>query len=151
MIKVSEFVEDFVLKDQRGKEFKLSEYRGKKVLLSFHPLAWTPVCAKQMQDLETGYDIFTRLNTVAVGISVDSTFCKKAWAETLGISKIRMLSDFWPHGALAKKLGLFREKEGFSQRANALLDEEGKVIFTKLYDIPELPDIDEIIDFIEKH
>ncbi len=151
MIKVSEFVEDFELKDHRGKEFNLSEYRGKKVLLSFHPLAWTPVCAKQMQDLETRYDIFTRLNTVVVGISVDSTFCKKAWAETLGISKIRMLSDFWPHGALAKKLGLFREKDGFSQRANVLLDEEGTAIFTKLYDIPELPDIDEIIDFIEKH
>ena len=151
MIKVNDVIEDFILKDHRGKEFKLSDHRGKKVLLSFHPLAWTPVCANQMKDLEAKYDTFERLNTVAVGISVDSTFCKKAWVESLGITKIRMLADFWPHGELAKKLGLFREKEGFSERANVLLDEQGRVIFTKLYDIPQLPDIDEIIAFIEKN
>lgn len=149
MIKIGEIVEDFTLKDQYGKDFRLSDYRGKKVLLSFHPLAWTPVCAKQMEGLESKYDEFNKLNVVAVGISVDSTFCKKAWGEVLKIKKLRMLSDFWPHGELSSKLGVFREKEGFSERSNILLDEEGRVMFTKLYPISEVPDIDEIVDFIK--
>ena len=150
MIKVGEIVNDFVLKDQHGKDFRLSDHKGKKVLLSFHPLAWTPVCAKQMEGLEAKYDIFEELNVVAVGISVDSTFCKRAWGKALGINRTRMLSDFWPHGAFSMKLGVFREGDGFSERANILLDEEGRVIFTKLYPISEVPDIEEIIDFIKK-
>ncbi len=150
MIKVGDMVADFVLKDQHGKDFRLSEHRGKKVFLSFHPLAWTPVCAKQMESLEEKHDLFKELNVVAVGISVDSTFCKKAWSEALNITKTRMLSDFWPHGELAKKLGIFREKEGFSERANILLDEEGRVVFVKVYPIPEVPDIEEIVKIIKE-
>ncbi len=143
-------VEDFQLLDQNGNPFKLSEHRGKKVLLSFHPLAWTPVCAQQMKDLEKHYEEFQELNTLPVGISVDSTFSKKAWAESLGIEKLRMLADFWPHGALAMKLGIFREKDGFSERANVILDEEGKVIFVKVYPIREVPDLKEILDFLRE-
>lgn len=80
-----ETVPDFVLKDQDGKEFRLSDLRGKGVLMSFHPLAWTGVCAKQMRSLEDKISIFESLNTVPVGISVDSIPTKKAWTEQLGI------------------------------------------------------------------
>lgn len=61
-----------------------------------------------------------------------------------------MLSDSWPHGAVAQKLGLFREKDGFSESANLLLDEKGKVMFIKVYPIPQLPPIEEIFDFLRK-
>jgi len=137
-------VKDFVLKDQNGQTFKLSDLVGKKVLLSFHPLAWTPICAAQMKDLEKNWKSFEKFNTVAVGISVDSVPCKAAWAKSLKIRHIKLLSDFWPHGAVAKGLGILRA-EGFSERANILIDEKGKVCFFKVYPIKELPDIGEII------
>jgi peroxiredoxin len=150
MIMIGEKVGDFTLKDQHGKDFTLSEYAGKKVLLSFHPLAWTSVCARQMQSLEENRESFEKINTVAVGVSVDSTPCKKAWAKELKIENTRLLSDFWPHGGLANKLGIFRDMEGFSERANIIIDEKGHVAFIKVYPIPELPDIKEILSFINK-
>ena len=150
MVEIGEKVDDFVLKDQNGDEFRLSDAKGRRVLLSFHPLAWTPVCAEQMKGLEENYERLEELNTVALGISVDSTFTKHAWAESLGIKKTRLLSDFWPHGALAQRLGLFREKDGFSERANVILDEEGKAIFVKIYPISRVPDMEEILSFLEE-
>ncbi|MGB3093425.1 MAG: redoxin domain-containing protein [Candidatus Zixiibacteriota bacterium] len=147
--KVGDVAKDFALKDQNDKEFKLSEHKGKRILLSFHPMAWTGVCAKQMKSLEANKDTFDLLNTVAVGLSVDSAPSKKAWADTLGIKDTSLLADFWPHGGVAKLFGIFREKSGISERANILVDENGKIVFFKVYPIPELPDINEIIDFLK--
>ncbi|NJE04733.1 peroxiredoxin [Thermococcus sp. M36] len=148
-MEVGEKAPDFVLKDQNGEEFRLSDFRGKKVLLSFHPLAWTGICEKQMKALEENYGHFEGLNVVPVGISVDPVPSKKAWAEHIGLKKLRILSDFWPHGEAAKLYRLFREKEGFSERANVLVDEEGKVIFFKVYPIREVPDLEEIFSLLE--
>jgi peroxiredoxin len=86
---------------------------------------------------------------VAVGISIDSVPPKKAWAENLGIKATRLLSDFWPHGGVARLYGIFQEKEGFSERANIIVDESGKIIFFKVYKLSQLPDINEIIDFLK--
>lgn len=140
---------DFSLKDQNGETFKLSDYRGKKVLLSFHPLAWTSICAKQMLSLEENYEKFLELNTIPIGISVDPIPSKKAWAENLGLKNLKILSDFWPHGEVAKLFNIFREEDGFSERANIIIDENGKIIFFKIYPIRELPDIKEIVDFLK--
>ena len=68
----------------------------------------------------------------------------------LGIEKIDLLADFWPHGGIASKLGLFIDKFGFSERANVILDEQRKAIFVKVYPIKELPDINEVLDFLKK-
>jgi peroxiredoxin len=141
---------DFILRDQSGKEFKLSDFKGKKVLLSFHPLAWTRVCSLQMQSLEENKNVFESLNTVAVGLSVDTAPSKKAWAKELGITGTPLLADFWPHGAVAKLYGIFREKEGTSERANIIVDEAGKIVFFKIYEISQLPDIQEIISFLKQ-
>lgn len=141
---------DFSLNDQNGKTFTLSENLGKKVLLSFHPLAWTPVCAEQMKSLEDNRANFSSLNSVAVGISVDSVPCKKAWAESLGIVDTPILADFWPHGGVARLYGLLREKEGFSERANILVDERGKIAFSRIYELKQLPDINEIIEVLKR-
>ena len=110
--KAGEKAPDFSLFDHNKKEFILSNFKGKRVLLSFHPLAWTSVCAEQMKSLEKHYKEFEELNTVAVGINVDSIPSKKAWADSLGIKNTRLLSDFWPHGKIASLYNLFREKEG---------------------------------------
>lgn len=86
---------------------------------------------------------------MALGISVDTVPSKKAWAKELGIENTRLLSDFWPHGEVAQLYGIFREKDGFSERANIILDEKQQVIFVKVYPIAQLPDIEEIIKVLE--
>jgi len=149
-LEMGDMAPDFVLRDQAGKEFKLSDFRGKRVLLSFHPAAFTPVCSAQMKSLEEHQETFESLNTVAVGISVDTIPSRRAWAKELGITNTRLLSDFWPHGAAAKLYGIFREKEGFSERANIIVDEAGKIVFFKVYEIGQLPDIKEIIGFLKQ-
>jgi peroxiredoxin len=148
--KVGDKAPDFVLKDQNEKEFKLSDHRGRKVLLSFHPLAWTGVCTQQMKSLEDNKAKFDAANTIAVGLSVDSMPSKKAWADSMGMKHTSLLADFWPHGGVAKQFGIFREKGGTSERANIVVDENGKIVFVKVYPIAELPDINEIIDFLKK-
>ena len=145
LIKTGDRAKGFRLKDQDDKEVQLSDFQGKKVLLSFHPLAWTSVCAEQMKALEAHKDQFKSLNTVPLGISVDSVPCKKAWAKELGIESTRLLCDFWPHGGVASAHGIFRERLGFSERANIILDENHRVTFVKVYPIKELPDIEEVL------
>lgn len=139
---------DFKLKDQFKLDVTLSNFREKKVLLSFHPFAWTEVCAKQMQSLEKNNSKFTELNTVALGINVDPIPSKAAWAKKLEIEKTSLLSDFWPHGEAAKKFGIFNEEGGFAERTNIVIDEEGIVVLVKEYPISQVPDIEEILDFI---
>ncbi|MCZ7393068.1 MAG: peroxiredoxin [Candidatus Methanoperedens sp.] len=148
-VKTGDKAKDFTLSDQDGKDITLSGFRGKRVLLSFHPLAWTGVCAEQMKSLEKNRNRFEKLNTIALGISVDTVPSKKAWAKELGIKNTRLLSDFWPHGEVAALYGIFREKEGFSERANIIIDEKQQVVFAKVYPIAQLPDIEEIIKVLE--
>jgi len=144
VVQVGKKLKDFKLKDQNGRDFVLADCKGKRVLLSFHPLAWTHVCALQMQSLEKNKKALNKLNTAAVGLSVDSVPCKAAWAKSLKIKDTRLLSDFWPHGGVAKSLGILRD-EGISERANIIVDEAGKVMFVKVYPIRQLPDIAEIL------
>jgi len=148
--KVGDNALDFSLNDQNEEEFTLSDLKGKKVLLSFHPLAWTPVCSEQMKSLEKNKDVFDSLNAVAVGVSIDTAPSKKAWAKSLGIKNTRLLSDFWPHGRVAETYGIFRIKDGFSERANVIVDERQKVVFFKIYKLGQLPDIHEVIDALKK-
>jgi peroxiredoxin len=149
-IKVGDSAPDFSLKDQKETEIKLSDFKGKLVLLSFHPLAWTSICAKQMLSIEANYEKLQELNTVPLGLSVDSVPCKKAWAEDLGLEKLKILADFWPHGEVAGSFWIFLEERGISSRANIILDEDQKVVFIKVYPIKEVPDIQEILRILEE-
>ena len=149
-IKVGEKFGNFMLKNQQDLEINTEGFEDKKILLSFHPMAWTSVCAKQMQSLEDYYEVFEELNTVPLGVSIDTAPSKKAWAESLGIEELDMLADFWPHGGIASKLGIFIEKFGFSERANIILDEQRKAIFVKVYPMKELPDVKELVAFLKK-
>ena len=144
-IDVGDMAPDFTLKDNRVQDVSLAEYRGKKVLLSWHPLAWTGVCAQQMKSLEDNLAEFEKYNTVPLGMSIDSYPSKNAWAKELGVANVKLLADFWPHGKVAQDYGLFLDDKGFSARANVLIDEAGKVVWVKVYDIPELPDIEEVL------
>ena len=149
-INLGEIAPDFNLKDHNGNDVRLSDHKGKKVILSFHPLAWTGVCTTQMQQLESKFDKIARLGGVGLGLSVDSTFCKHAWAKEIGVKKTPLVSDFWPHGGYSAELGLFRDVEGTSKRAVVILDAQGKVAWKKVYPVPEVPDIEEIMAELEK-
>jgi peroxiredoxin len=148
MINIGSQAPDFSLKDQNGKTVKLSSFKGKKILLSFRPLAWTSVCHDQMRLLEENHLSFDTVNTVALGIGVDSAPSNKAWAQSMDIKNTRLLSDFWPHGEVARAYGIFRDKDGFSERANIVIDEEQKVMFTKVYPTSQLPDLEEILKIL---
>ncbi len=148
MIDIGRQAPDFSLKDHNGKTVKLSKLKGKKVLLSFRPLAWTTVCHDQMHSLEDNHLQFDELNTIALGIGIDSVPSNKAWAKSMDIQNTRLLSDFWPHGEVAKTFGVFREADGFSERANIIIDEKQKVVFAKIYPTSQLPDIGEVLDFL---
>ena len=149
MISIGSKAPDFTLKDQNKKDIKLSKLVGKKVILSFRPLAWTPVCHDQMLSLEQNIDHIKQHNTIAFGLGVDSVPSNKAWVDSMGIRKTSLLSDFWPHGEVARAYGVFREVDGFSERANIIIDESLKVVFAKLYPTNEVPDIIELLHFLE--
>ena len=149
MVQPGDTARNFSLKDQNDQTFDLYENAGSNVLLSFHPLAWTEFCAAQMQSLETNREILTSLNCVPVGISVDSKPCKKEWAKALGITHTRLLCDFWPHGAVAQKYGIFRDENGFSERANIVVDKSQKIVFIRIYPVHSVPDITEVLGFLK--
>jgi peroxiredoxin len=137
---------DFELRSHRGGTVKLSDFRGKKnVVLAFHPLAFTPVCARQMTGYEDDRPALDASDAVVLGISIDPQPSKTAWASSLGTISFDLLSDFHPHGDVAKKYGIFREKEGFSERAVFVIDKRGRVAWAKKYDIPEQPNNEDFL------
>lgn len=145
LIAVEDSAPSFSLYDNHDKTIRLSDYKGKKVLLSWHPLAWTPVCTDQMRALENNWDTFQKLNTIPLGLSVDAPPCKKAWAAALLLDHLSIPSDFWPHGKVAQDYGLFIEKDGISARANIIIDGNGIIRWVKVYHMSQLPDINEVI------
>lgn len=132
---------DFELRTHRGGTVRLSDFRGRRnVLLAFHPLAFTPVCATQMTGYEADLPRFDAAGTTVLGISTDAQPAKTAWAQALGSISFDLLSDFHPHGEVAKQYGVFREEDGISERALFLIDRQGKIAWARTYQIPEQPD-----------
>lgn len=149
-LKVGDFAPDFELASHRGDQIRLSHFRGqKRVILAFHPLAWTPVCTNQMTSYENDYGWFTEYDTHVLGVSVDAVPSKIAWVKSLGGVSFDLLSDFHPQGAVAAAYGVARD-DGISERAVFVVDKEGAVAFAKVYDIPTLPDNAEVKAVIER-
>ena len=146
-IQVNQEAIDFTLKDQFKEDVKLSDLKGKKVILSWHPLAYTSVCTDQMRSLERNYErIQEKGETVVIGLSIDPFPAKAKWADILDLKDLKIVSDFFPYAEVTKAYGLFNEESGASKRANVIIDEEGKVKWVKVYGGSELPDIEEVID-----
>ena len=145
-LKVGDEAPDFELRSHRGGTVRLSKFRGRKnVVVAFHPLAFTPVCATQMTNYQTALPALDAADTVVVGISVDAQPAKTAWAQTLGPIEFDLLSDFHPQGEVARKYGVFREKDGISERAVFLVDKRGRIAWAKTYAIPEQPPAEELL------
>lgn len=149
MIQVGAKAPEFTLEDQSGNEVSLKDFAGKKVLLSWHPLAFTSICTNQMTDLEDNAQRFRDANTMVLGMSVDAQPSKEAWAQAMGLKEIQILADFHPHAGVTKSYGVYNDEMGASGRANVLVDEEGMVVWVKEYPIKEQPDLDEVFEAIE--
>jgi peroxiredoxin len=135
---------EFVLKDQNQTEVKLSDFAGKKnVVLVFYPLDWSPVCTKEHVCIVNGMKPFESLHAEVLGVSVDSGWSHKAYAEKMGIT-YPLLADFHPKGAVSEKYGVYLAEKGISGRAIFIVDKNGKVAWAKIYDIPSVPDINEV-------
>src|ERR1700685_2832288 len=135
---------DFTLKDQNQKDVKLSDFRGKKnVVLVFYPLDWSPVCTNEHVCFVNEMRDFEKLNAQVLGLSVDSVWSHKAFADKMGIS-YPLLADFNPRGAVAEKFGVYLADKGITGRAIAIIDKTGKIAWFKNYDIPVVPDMAEV-------
>jgi peroxiredoxin len=135
---------EFSLKDQDQKDVKLSDYKGKKrVVLVFYPLDWSPTCTKEHVCLVNDMKKFEQLDAQVMGLSVDSTWSHKAYADKMGIH-YPLLADFQPRGAVAAKYGVYMEDKGITGRAISIIDRDGKLAWHKNYDIPVVPDIEEV-------
>lgn len=128
----------------------MSDFRGKqRVVLAFHPLAFTPVCAAQMQTYERERPKLDALSAHVLAVSVDAGPSKKAWADSLGGISYDLLSDFHPHGKVASDYGVMRN-DGISERAIFVIDTHGKIAWAKQYQIPEQPDFNEVIKALQQ-
>jgi peroxiredoxin len=141
---------DFELRSHRGGTVKLSDFRGKrKVVVAFHPLAFTPVCATQMTTYQSHLGQFESMDAVVLGVSVDAQPAKSAWAQSLGSISFDLLSDFHPQGAVARSYGVFRENDGISERAIFVVDKNGRIAWARTYAIPEQPNPAELYEALK--
>ena len=141
---------EFKLKNYDGTEVALSQFRGRKnVLLAFFPFAFTPVCSCQIPSYRDDLAKFEAADCQVLAIGISHVPAHKAWVESLGGVNVPVLSDFYPHGEVARKYGVLRE-EGFPERALFLIDKEGVVRFTHLSELRKQPDNQLILDELKK-
>ena len=149
-ISVGSAAPDFTLKDQSQAEVKLSDFKGKKnVVIMFYPLDWSPVCTNEHVCLVNDMKRFEQLDAQVLGLSVDSAWSHKAFAEKMGIT-YPLLADFQPRGAVADKFGVYLADKGITGRAIIIIDRAGKIAWVKNYDIPTVPDMSEVAQALEK-
>ena len=143
-IAVGQTAPDFTLLNQEKKEVKLSDFTGKKnVVLVWYPLDWSPTCTNEHVCFVNDMKAFETLEAEVLGVSVDSVWSHKAFAEKMGI-KYSLLADFHPRGAMSDKYGVYLADKGITGRAIAIVNKAGKVAWFKNYDIPVVPDLREV-------
>lgn len=149
MIAAGEPAPDFSLRDQDGEKVSLSNFRGRKVLLIFYPLDFSPVCTDQLSIYQEVKPEIEARGVTMVGISVDSGFAHKAFQESLGID-IPLLADFEPKGEVARAYEAYVDKFGHANRSLVLIDEEGMVEWVHESPTPlEIPGANLIFDALD--
>jgi peroxiredoxin len=139
-LKVGDVAPDFTLPTHSEGELNLGWYRGRKpVVIAFYPQDWTPVCATHIPGYQVIIDKFEEFNVQLLCISVDSIPCHIAWAKSLGGLSFPLMSDYFPHGAVAKQYGTLNSK-GWAERAVFLVDKEGIIRYIDLVDRADMPD-----------
>ncbi|MGX7349758.1 redoxin domain-containing protein [Dolosicoccus paucivorans] len=148
-LKVGERAPEFTLPSINGKDVSLSDFKGQRILLSFHPLAFTSICGDQVRDLAVHFNDLKEKGIDAVlSISVDPAPAKKVWAMSLDINpeEIIFLSDFEPKGEVAKKYDAYIEDWGMSGRNTYVIDGDGMIEIAIDNDPGQLPDLESLIE-----
>ena len=149
-LKVGDLAPDFTLQDLAGEKVSLSSFREKRnVVVSFVPAAWTPICSQQWPGYVISKDLFDKNDSVLLGITVDNIPTLYAWTKQMGQLWFPVLSDFWPHGAVAQKYGVLRE-DGMSERALFVIDRKGTIRYIDVHDINVGPKLEDLIKELEK-
>ncbi len=149
-VSVGQMAPDFTLRSIKGETVSLSQFRGKKkVVLSFVPAAFTPVCSGQWPGYNISKSIFDTNNAVLLGISVDNIPTLHAWVQQMGGLWFDVLSDFWPHGQVAATYGLLRT-DGMAERALIFIDTAGVIRTIEVADINVRPPLELVVEALEK-
>jgi peroxiredoxin (alkyl hydroperoxide reductase subunit C) len=149
-VKIGDEAPGFSLPSVSGKTIGLHKYRNKKnVVISFVPAAWTPVCSDQWPGYNIVKDIFDDHDATMLGITVDNIPTLFAWTRQMGDLWFPVLSDFWPHGAVANRFGVLRSN-GTSERAIFLIDKKGIVRYIDVHDINKRPPLEALVEELEK-
>jgi peroxiredoxin len=143
VVDVGEQAPDFELKDQHGTPVRLSSFRGRKnVVLVFYPLAFSRVCSGEMYAMRDDFPEASGDNAELLTVSVDSGHSHRAWADAENFN-FSLLSDFWPHGAVARSYGVFDENLGIATRGTFIIDKNGVVRWKVVNPIPQAREIAE--------
>ena len=127
-LEIGAIAPDFTLKNQFGEDVTLSQFRGKKpVVIVFFPLAFSGICTGELCEIRDNIVIFDRADVELLGVSVDSHFTLRAWAEQEKYS-FQLLSDRWPTGAVASDYGVFVDGAGIANRATFVIDKDGRIV-----------------------
>lgn len=149
-VKVGEAAPDFTLPSIQGKKVTLSQFKGSKnVVLSFVPAAWTPVCSDQWPGYVFARQLFEKKDAIILGITVDNIPTLHAWTRQMGNIWFPVLSDFWPHGAVARTYGVLRSN-GTTERALIIIDKQGIIRDILVEDINVRPPLDFIVNSLDQ-
>ncbi len=149
-VKVGDPAPDFTLPSVAGEKITLSRFKGEKnVMISFVPAAWTPVCSDQWPGYNIVKDMFDENDAVLLGITVDNIPTLYAWTKQMGKLWFPVLSDFYPHGAVADRYGVLRS-DGVSERALIFIDKKGIIRDIQVNDINKRPDLETCAINLEK-
>jgi peroxiredoxin len=149
LIEVGAKAPDFTLPDHAGQEISLSDFAGRRVLLAFYPLDFSPVCSDQLAMYRQIQPQLDDADVTMLGISVDSAFAHKAFRDHLGI-ETSLLADFEPKGAVAESYGAYLGQAGHSNRSLVLVGEDGTVEWVHETATPlDIPSPDLIVEAIE--
>jgi peroxiredoxin len=139
---------DFELPVAPDRKIKLSDLRGKPVILAFYPADWSPVCGDQMALYNEVLSEFQRHGAQLIAISVDSVWCHMAYAKDHKL-EFPLLADFEPKGAVSRRYGAYFEPAGFSQRALFILDKDGVIRWSFCAPLGENPGAEGILEALE--
>jgi peroxiredoxin len=140
---------DFTLPSGLKETITLGDFRGQPIILVFYPADWSSVCADQVVLYNEILPIFKEYNALVLGISVDGVWCHAAFSESRNLS-FPLLSDFEPKGAVARAYGVYREKDGTSERALFVIDDEGIIRWSYVSPVGINPGADGILAALDK-
>lgn len=156
MIQVGTEAPDFELpssevtpEGKAGKKIKLSDFRGKNVVLAFYPLDFSPVCSNEHNCLREDISKLEGANAQVLGISVDSHWAHHAFKKHANIP-YPLLADFHPKGSVAEKYGLFEKDKGITSRATVIVDKSGKVAWVENHGLGNARDDAKILEALSK-